>query len=285
MNADGADLFLVFTDLDGSLLDHHTYSYRDAVPQLHRLEHRGIPVIPASSKTRAEIEVLRDELGNHHPFIAENGAAVYIPRGYFATRPPDTVERDAYWVREWSPSREHWLDVLASLSTRFEGEFENFFEAGSGGIARMTGLTAEQAELANQREYSEPVKWLGSPEQRAQFIECLREAGCEVLQGCRFLSMSGPCDKGRALCWLREAFAREHPGRTIQDLAAGDSGNDLAMLNAAGTALLVRSPVHAFPDVDRRDGVLRSVDYGPAGWAEGVARWLETRGINNGHNG
>ena len=51
--------YLVFTDLDGSLLDHHNYSYSDALPQLRQLERRGIPVIPASSKTRVEIERLR----------------------------------------------------------------------------------------------------------------------------------------------------------------------------------------------------------------------------------
>lgn len=44
--------FLVFTDLDGSLLDHHNYSYVNALPQLASLEQLGIPVIPATSKTR-----------------------------------------------------------------------------------------------------------------------------------------------------------------------------------------------------------------------------------------
>ena len=52
MTQGGGDFFLVFTDLDGSLLDHHTYSYRDALPQLHRLEHRGIPVVPATHPLR-----------------------------------------------------------------------------------------------------------------------------------------------------------------------------------------------------------------------------------------
>ena len=55
---------LVFTDLDGSLLDHHSYSYRDALPQLHVLDRADIPVIPASSKTRAEIARLRQAQPN-----------------------------------------------------------------------------------------------------------------------------------------------------------------------------------------------------------------------------
>jgi predicted mannosyl-3-phosphoglycerate phosphatase (HAD superfamily) len=50
---------LIFTDLDGSLLDHHTYSFAPAANYLDRLETQGIPVIPITSKTRAEVLVLR----------------------------------------------------------------------------------------------------------------------------------------------------------------------------------------------------------------------------------
>ena len=267
-------LFLVFTDLDGSLLDHHSYSYRDALPQLHRLEHLGIPVIPATSKTRAEIEQLRAELGNGHPFIVENGAAVYIPVGYFNAQPEGTIEHEAYWVREMAAPRAKWLDLLARLGDEFPEEFDYFFRAGTQGIVRMTGLPEAQAAQANQREYSEPVKWLGDDAGKARFIARLHAGGASVLQGGRFLAVSGDCDKGRALAWLRQVFQRGQPGRSSHDLALGDSANDCAMLEAAQSAVLVRSPVHDFPLLARSDGVLFSTAYGPAGWAEGVAHWL-----------
>jgi mannosyl-3-phosphoglycerate phosphatase family protein len=271
----GAALRLVFTDLDGSLLDHHSYSYRDALPQLRVLERLAIPVIPATSKTRAEISSLREELANEHPFITENGAAVLIPVGYFAGPPPDTHERDGFWVREFSGSRQHWIELLESMKSRFAGEFNYFFKAGTAGIARMTGLPREQAALANQREYSEPVLWLGSPQRMLEFVATLQAQGASVQQGGRFLAVSGDCDKGRALVWLRGAYQEAAPGRPCHELAVGDSANDRAMLEAAETALLVRSPVHDFPALERSTGVIYSRDYGPAGWAEGVARWLQ----------
>lgn len=127
MTGPGEALRLVFTDLDGSLLDHHNYSYRDALPQLRALERLQIPVIPATSKTRSEISQLRDELANEHPFITENGAAVLIPVGYFAERPPATLERDGFWVREFSSPRDHWIDLLDGMKRRFDGEFDYFF--------------------------------------------------------------------------------------------------------------------------------------------------------------
>jgi len=265
---------LVFTDLDGSLLDHGNYSYRDALPQLRRLARLNVPVVPVSSKTRAEIACLRDELSLDGAFIVENGAAVCIPVGFFQVPPPDVIERDGFWVREWCQPRQHWLQLLADLRHEFAGEFENFERAGTRGIVAMTGLDKAQAEAANAREYSEPVQWLGSPGRKQAFVERLLQSGAEVLQGGRFLGVSGSCDKGRALVWLRELFQRAHPERVIHDLAVGDSENDVAMLEAAETALVVRSPVHDFPSLQRTQGVMYSTGFGPAGWAEGVARWL-----------
>ena len=274
MTAAGAVLRLVFTDLDGSLLDHHDYSFSAALPALEALQRAAIPVMAATSKTRLEVQDLREQLGNHHPFIVENGAAIFIPAGYFPTRPADTLERDGYWVRELGAPRERWLQLLASLEGTFGGDFEYFARAGVEGIAAMTGLSKEQATLANRREYSEPVQWLGSDARRGEFIEALRAGGATVLQGGRFLTVAGDSDKGRALAWLRDASVQARGAATCHDLAAGDSGNDCAMLEAAETALLVRSPVHDFPVLERRTGVLRSRAYGPAGWAEGVTQWL-----------
>lgn len=276
MNLPADKQFLVFTDLDGSLLDHHTYSYADALPQLAILEQLGIPVIPATSKTRREIEHLRATLDNAHPFIVENGAAVYIPVGYFDSQPVATVEREAYWVREFSAPREKWLGILQALSSEFSGEYDYFFHAGTAGIMHMTHLPEERALEANQREYSEPVKWLGDEVRKAEFISCLQSRGASVLQGGRFLGVSGDCDKGRALAWLRQVYQQSEPATACHDLAIGDSGNDCAMLEAAETALLVRSPVHEFPVLQRADGVIFSTEFGPAGWAEGVARWLHS---------
>ena len=55
---------VVFTDLDGTLLDKKTYSFEAAREALTELRARNIPLIVVSSKTRAEIEPIRLELRN-----------------------------------------------------------------------------------------------------------------------------------------------------------------------------------------------------------------------------
>lgn len=265
---------LVFTDLDGSLLDHHDYSFSDAVPMLDRLREQGIPVIPTSSKTRSEIEILRQELKSQHPFIVENGAAVFIPENYFDCAPQGTVHRDGYWVKELSPPREHWLAALAELENDFAGEFDCFFQLGPEAIARLTGLSVAAARRANERDYSEPVQWLGADSRKEEFVVVLRAKGANPLQGGRFLTLAGACDKARALIWLREVY--EQALGQVRDIAIGDSGNDIAMLEAAQSALVVRSPVHDYPQLERELNVIYSTEFGPSGWAEGVQQWLES---------
>ena len=46
---------------------------------MEELKRRGIPLILVSSKTRDEIEVIRQALVNHAPFIVENGGGIFFP--------------------------------------------------------------------------------------------------------------------------------------------------------------------------------------------------------------
>lgn len=49
---------IILPDLDGTLLDpRHAYSFQEALPALKAINHRHIPLILCSSKTRAEIEL------------------------------------------------------------------------------------------------------------------------------------------------------------------------------------------------------------------------------------
>ena len=75
--------YVVFTDLDGTLLDSETYSYEKSLAMINRLKESGTPLIFCSAKTRVEQEVYRSELGLFHPFIVENGSAIFTPRAYF----------------------------------------------------------------------------------------------------------------------------------------------------------------------------------------------------------
>lgn len=267
--------WLVFTDMDGSLLDHHNYHFDDAIPTLTTLEQQNIPVIPVTSKTQAEVELLRDSLKNTHPFIVENGAAVFIPIGYFDTQPEDTIIKDAYWVKEFCEPREKWQSLIEQVRPQYQDQFKTFADAGIDGIIAMTGLNVHAAARAARRQYGEPVCWHGNGNIKQEFISDLKQRGAQILEGGRFIHVSGLCDKGRALDWLTQVYQHNHPTLQLHTLAIGDSQNDLAMLERADYALIIRSPVHALPPVEREQNLYISTHTGPKGWAEGVNKIID----------
>lgn len=77
--APAAPVRLVFTDLDGTLLDHETYSFAPAAEALAALKARGVPLVLASSKTAAEIAELHRALG-----LGDTPAIVEKRRGALA---------------------------------------------------------------------------------------------------------------------------------------------------------------------------------------------------------
>ena len=65
---------IIFTDLDGSLLDEETYRASPADSLFGTLNTHGIPVVFNSSKTFPEMLKVRRSMGNHQPFVVENGS-------------------------------------------------------------------------------------------------------------------------------------------------------------------------------------------------------------------
>ncbi|MEE4202048.1 MAG: HAD-IIB family hydrolase [Halieaceae bacterium] len=268
---------VVFTDLDGTLLDHHTYSWAAAADMLAQLREAGIPVVPCTSKTRAELLPLRRELNLDTPFIVENGAAVLIPEAMHDGGDEPLIYRDGFWVQELVSPRQEWLALVEAAYADGGKVARGFSEMSDEEIAAATGLSIPMAARAAAREYGEPLQWLVAPEDRVTFRDYIEHHGGVILQGGRFAHVSGSSDKGRALRWLQDFFHQRWGERPVS-IAAGDSHNDIAMLESADWALLVRSPSHRPPELDRTAQVLVSDAIGPAGWSEGLARILATIG-------
>jgi mannosyl-3-phosphoglycerate phosphatase len=258
---------IIFTDLDGTLLDSETYSYGKSLAVINRLRENGIPIIFCSAKTRAEQEVYRRELGLFHPFIVENGGAIFIPRAYFPSPFDYHKVVDDLLAIELGIPYGKIRELLHKIKKENDFRFRGFGDMSAAEVAEMTGLNTEFAKLAKQREYDETVKFDLSGEEMSKVFEKIREAGLNWTRGGRFYDIMGGNDKGKAVEILTGLY-RKMWGE-IKTVGLGDSLNDLPMLSVVDIPILVQKRDYSWEDINLpRLRKVRGV--GPEGWIRAI---------------
>lgn len=265
--------FLIFSDLDGTLLDHHTYSFEEARPALEEVRRRGIPLILVSSKTRAEIEAIRRSLDNRDPFIVENGGGIFLPR-----RSEGAGEQGSRGARgqgecQVIPLGVSYRQLRESLEAfrREKGVgVRGFGDLSAEECARLCGLSLEEAALAQQREFDEPF-FLEGPGDPAEMERFFALRGLSLTRGGRFFHLKGAgCDKGKAVKRLIAPF-REESSDPLLTVGLGDSANDREMLMAVERPVAVKRPDGSYaPELAGLPGIVLAPAIGPAGWREAV---------------
>ncbi len=272
---------MIVSDLDGTLLDHHSYDFSPALPLMTALQSQGVAVVFCTSKTFPEVIHLRRSMNNRSAFIVENGAGIYLPKSEFPIAPAGVEDRGEFWCRSFCPPRRHWLQLLQQAKPRFGHCFQNFAAMSVEQVQQLTGLTAAAAARAQQREFGEPLDWLGSDEELTEFTQWCQAQDATILSGGRFVHIAGDADKGQALNWLASTTKEVQPAQTrVTTIALGDSANDVAMLEQADYAVCVRSPVKDFPSLASTTKAYQTVGTGPVGWVEGIEYWLSTLNIS-----
>jgi mannosyl-3-phosphoglycerate phosphatase family protein len=265
---------IIFTDLDGTLLDALTYSFKPAAEALALIDKYRIPLIICSSKTRTEIEYYRLLLKNNHPFVSENGGGIFVLRGYMKLE--DHIDKttgkvDNYHMIRLGTSYRELRQGIKSL--RAKGfDIKGFGDMTVYEISHVTGLSAEEATMAKQREFDEPFLFEGTEDRLNELFESINELGFNFTQG-KFYHLLGNNDKGKAVSILIELYAKEF--KDLCTVAVGDSPNDLPMLRKVDMPVVVRKQngVHdsslVLPKLVRADGI------GPEGWNKAIIQIIK----------
>ena len=248
--------WLVFSDLDGTLLD-ESYDWQAARPALDALREMGIPLILNSSKTRAEMVTICEEMELDTPCIAENGGVVH-GIGNAAS----------------ISVREELLKVLRQIREEEGFCFEGFADWSLSQVIDWTHLTLGSAQRAMQRDATEPIVWQDSADRLALFRERLAQEKITLVKGGLFWHvMPADRNKGSAMQevvrWYKEQHADEH----FKTLALGDSPNDWPMLERADMGIVIpnqraRQPSFASETIQKAKSPASS------GWNSAVLNWL-----------
>lgn len=259
---------VLFTDLDGTLLDEETYSADLSLSALKELQEKKIDVVFCSSKTRKEQEAIQQTLNVKDPFIVENGSAIIIP--------PQTINIVGKYREDSDGTKllvlgiyvEELRTILSDITSRLGIVYQSFHDLSSEQIAQITGLGLEEAKRAKSREFSETIVTKFNSKELRNFIYACESNDLLCMFGGRFLSVIGKgADKGKAVRLLAEHYNSNFG--EITTIGIGDSLNDAPMLQEVNYAYLVQRPNGQFRELDLGNlNYVRAI--GPLGFAKMV---------------
>jgi mannosyl-3-phosphoglycerate phosphatase len=262
--------FLIFSDLDGSFLDHNNYDFSGSVAAAEAIMGEGWPLVFVTSKTRPEVERIQAEIGLPDPFVVENGGGIFFPANYDRLDLPDPIRVDDYRLIRLGCSYDEVRGFVDRLPQHLS--ITGFGDMTLEDVQAATGLSEHEASMARSRDFTEP--FLPSDASRVPELEILAQAaGLKIVQGGRFYHLMGSeQDKGRAVRLTTEVF-RNHWGEPVITVGLGDSMNDLPMLETVDIPILIPNPGGSPPPI-AWDHLIVARFPGSKGWGDAVLRLM-----------
>jgi D-glycerate 3-kinase len=141
------------------------------------LDHEGIPAVWLTSRSRLQFDEPRRKHGHTHPFIAEDGCAVYLPESYFHLRPESAAARPEKTstvrlgrftcipIAEALPAA---AEALETLSEDLAVPVVTLRSLSHREVVQNTGLPQREAVLARQRDFDELFFFAGSSQEEIE---------------------------------------------------------------------------------------------------------------------
>ncbi|CAA6820912.1 MAG: Mannosyl-3-phosphoglycerate phosphatase [uncultured Sulfurovum sp.] len=261
---------LIFTDLDGTFLNHDNYAFDASLEALQKIKEAEIPLIFTTSKTKSEVELLQKRVGIREPFIVENGAALFIPEDYQVL---DLSILDGYKDKKIMFFGQAYSRVLNFYRLYREAYgMLGMSDMSDAQVSALTGLAEENVFLAKQRDFSEP--FILKDESKLQELTALATGyELKITKGGRFYHLMGELqDKGIAVIETIELFERLY-NQKVYSLALGDSENDLPMLERVDLPIVIQK--HDGSYLETGLAKIKKSNYkGSKGWNEMVLKYV-----------
>ena len=204
----------IVSDVDGTLMD-HSYDLTPARETIKTLQDLSIPVILCTSKTAAEVNVIRKNLNLTDPYIVENGAAIH-------GESLDKVNGKIILGEKYEVLEE----ILDLISKDIDYQLIPLNNLSDKDAIELTGLRGNSLTLMRDRHWSMP--FLNPPSFLEKRINiCCKKYKVDIFKGNRMSHLlSSKSNKGKAINALKEYSNIQN----IKIIGLGDSPNDLPLL-------------------------------------------------------
>lgn len=252
---------IIFTDLDGTLLDHTNYGFEAALPMLDFIKTNDIPLIIVTSKTKNEVLRIQALLGLKAPFIIENGAGILIPS-------KEDYEMIAMGF-DYEYIRSCFLKYAKSIP------MIGFFDMKVEEVAKYTNLSIENASDAKKRSFTEPFI-LEDESRLDELRKMANEDELDIVKGGRFYHLiTKGQDKSNAIKHLIKYY-KKNGEEGLKTIALGDSANDLSMLQSVDMPVLIPHPDGTYLECDI-ETVIKAPFPGPKGWNTVLKEYFDVK--------
>jgi len=261
---------LILTDLDHTMLGPGLESGRagELAKLLPRL---GVPVVPITAKTIAEVFLLADSIGldpGHFIVGVENGGAVYASEGIL----PDPDLREEVMgvvveVKELGTPIQAWIHEIKNIISELKCDVATVSDAKL--AEKLTGFNSRMAKALVERRY-DLVLWSHDRDCLEKVKSQAESRGFNALLGSRFLHIYKHRGKRGAAEYILEVFYDSMRGPV---LALGDSPIDWPMLEASDIPVVI--PRYTGIEQSRLNPRFRIARYpAPNGWVDAVIQFL-----------
>ncbi|MDV7338628.1 HAD-IIB family hydrolase [Terasakiella sp. A23] len=266
---------IIFTDLDGTLLDHDTYSFAKAQSALDRLKVNQVPLVLTTSKAYAEVKEFQAKLAISDPCIIENGSAIYAGTSAFSQ------SLDLGEAKIFGRPYDEICTFIDQLPKNIRRHIRGFGDMSVKGVCEITDLPIDKAEKAKDRLASEPFLWTGTDAELKELESLLKAENMALLQGGRFYHILSKTDKSEAINWMMARLKSLFPANDYHSCALGDGPNDAKMIAAAETGIVIANPEGVALSIEAPFGKIKYPEpIGPQGWAVGMHELMDELGLD-----
>jgi mannosyl-3-phosphoglycerate phosphatase len=188
-----------FLEIDDLLMTASREAYRAAASAFVALDRQNIAIVLSSGQTHGELAYITRSLRFWHPFIAEDGSAIGLPHGYFATGVPD-ASRGFFWdVIDYGPSYRAVRDIVSAVARRLEIDVIRLSQLDTAHAASEFGVAGHLASRAIKRSYGEVLRPCDDSE--ASMVRLIAALQAERLRCTRRGGQSASISSGQESRW------------------------------------------------------------------------------------